>query len=43
MREVRDMDGIKVNGANLNIVRYADDTALIAVSESKLQKIFDIL
>lgn len=43
MREVRDMDGIKVNGANLSNVRYADDTALIADSESKLQEIVDIL
>ena len=33
MREIEDMDGIKVNGENINNIRYADDTALIADSE----------
>ena len=33
MREIKDIDGIKVNGKNINNVRYADDTALIADSE----------
>ena len=41
MREIKDIDGIKVNGENINNVRYADDTALIADSESKLQHIVD--
>ena len=41
MREVKDMDGIKVNGENITNVRYADDTALIADSEKKLQDIVD--
>ena len=35
LREVRDKVGIKVNGEITNIFRYADDTALIADSESK--------
>ena len=35
------MDGIKVNGENITNVRYADDTALIADSEKKLQDIVD--
>ena len=39
MREVKDMDGIKVNGENITNVRCADDTALIADSEKKLQDI----
>ena len=41
MREVRDKEGIKVNVKNINNIRYADDTALIADSESKLQDIVD--
>ena len=41
MREIKDIDGIKVNGENISNVRYADDTALIADSESKLQHIVD--
>ena len=41
MRVVKDMDGIKVNGENMNNVRYADDKALIADSETKLQDIVD--
>ena len=39
MREVRDKEGIKVNGENINNNRYADDTALIADSESKQQAV----
>ena len=35
------MEGIKINGKNVNNIRYADDTALIADSESKLQDILD--
>ena len=35
-REIEDMEGIKINGKNVNNIRYADDTALIADSESKL-------
>ena len=37
MREIRDLEGIKVGGQNLNCIRYADDTALIADSREKLQ------
>ena len=37
MREVRDMEGIKVNRENINNIRYANDAVLIADSESKLQ------
>ena len=36
MRSMRDLEGIKVGGQNLNFIRYADDTALIADSEEKL-------
>ena len=35
MGEIKGMEGIKVNGENIHIVRYADDTALIADSETR--------
>ena len=38
-REVEDLEGISINGKNLNNIRYADDTALIANSQDKLQEI----
>ena len=41
MREVRDKEGIRESRENKNNIRYADDTALIADSESKLQDIVD--
>ena len=41
MRGITDMEGIKVGGHNLNNIRYADDTVLIATSEIQLQKIVD--
>ena len=37
MRELKDLDGIKFGGRNLNNIRYADDTVLIADSKEKLQ------
>ena len=33
----RDLEGIKVGGNNLNCLIYADDTALMADSNEKLQ------
>ena len=35
------LDGTKIQGGNINNLRYADDTALIANSEQKLQTIVD--
>ena len=35
------MTGIKFNGNNINNIRYADDTALLANSNEDLQKIVD--
>ena len=35
------MEGIKVNGENIDYIGYADDTALIADSESKLHDTVD--
>ena len=41
MRQIKDMPGVKVNGHMINNIRYADDIALIAESENKLQKLMD--
>ena len=34
--------GVKINGENINNIRYADDTVLIADSEENLQRLLDI-
>ena len=39
MRDLMELDGIKFGGRNLNNIRYADDTVLIADSEDKLQRL----
>ena len=41
LRAIKDMKGIKINGININNVRYADDTVLIADSEKELQHLVD--
>ena len=41
MSTVQDPEGIQIGDMNINNLRYADDTALIADSNEKLQKIFD--
>ena len=38
-RESNDLPGITIHGQNINNLRYADDTALIADSHDKLQEI----
>ena len=35
------MPGIKVGGYNMNTIRYADDTVLIADNENELQEMLD--
>ena len=37
MREINDLEGIRLNEYNINNIRYADDTVLVADSEEKLQ------
>ena len=37
MREAEDLGGVKVGGQNINNIRYADDTVLIADTEEGLQ------
>ena len=39
MRSIESHEGVKVGGHNINNLRYADDTVLIADSEEKLQDI----
>ena len=41
MRHIEDMEGFRVGGCNINNVRYADDTVLIADSAEKLQRLID--
>ena len=43
MKSIRDLEGIKIGGQNITSIRYADDTALIADSEDKLQLLIERL
>jgi len=43
MRKIEGMPGIKVGGNNINNLRYADDTVLIATSEENLQRILNVI
>ena len=36
-REVEDLNGVKINGININTLRYADDTALVCFCPNDLQ------
>ena len=38
-REIEDMEGMNVGGHNINNLRYADDTSLLALEEQKLQNL----
>ena len=38
-REIEDMEGMNVGGHNINNLRYADDTSLLALGEEKLQNL----
>ena len=37
MREIKELEGIRLNGYNINNIRYADDMVFVADSEKKLQ------
>ena len=41
LREVEDLHGVVINGRNVNNIRYADDTVLIAETEKDLQHNLD--
>ena len=43
LRGINDFEGIKVNGVNINNIRYADDTVLISTSPRELQKMLNEL
>ena len=42
LRNLENYPGVKINGENINNIRYADDTVLIADSEENLQNLLDI-
>jgi len=43
LRAIEDVPGVRIGGKNLNNLRYADDTVLIADTEEKLQELVDIV
>ena len=43
MRNIKEMEEFSVVGANINNLRYADDTIIIADSEQKLQNLRDVI
>ena len=43
LRNLEDVEGIKIGGNNCNNIRYADDTVLMASNEQDLQKMIDIV
>ena len=43
LRNIEEMEGIKVGGVNINNIRYADDTVLIADTSEKLQALVDVV
>jgi len=42
MRNIEELNGFKIGGQNLNNLRFADDTELIATSE-ELQQLLDVV
>ena len=43
LRKIRMCDGVDLEGMNCNNFRYTDDTALIADSEEKLQRLLNVI
>ena len=43
MREIKELEEIKLNGYNINNIRYTDDTVLGADSEEKLQSLLNVM
>ena len=43
MQSIKNLEGVSVGGMNINKLRYADDTAVIANSEEKLQLLMTTL
>ena len=42
LRNLENYPGVKINGENINNIRYADDTVLIADSKENLQRLLDM-
>ena len=42
LRNLENYPGVKINGENINNIRYADDKVLIADSEENVQRLLDI-
>ena len=42
LRNLENYPGVKINGENINNIRYADDTVLIADSAENLQRLLDM-
>ena len=43
LRKIKTCDGVHLGGTNYNNLRYADDTAVIADSEEKLQRLLNVV
>ena len=43
MRKINNMDEVKLGGLNVNNIRYADDTAIVADSEEQLHNLIDVI
>ena len=43
MRKINHMDGLILGGKNVNNIRYADDTAIDAVSEEQLENLITLI
>ena len=43
MRKISHMDGLRIGGLNVNNIRYADDTAIVADSEEQLQNLITVI
>ena len=41
LREIKDTPGVKIGGVNINNLRYADDTVLLAENEAGIQNILN--
>ena len=43
MRKISHIDGLSIGGLNVNNIRYADDTAIVADSEEQLQSLITVI
>ena len=43
MKKISHIDGLRIGGLNVNNIRYADDTAIVADSEEQLQNLITVI